>query len=475
MSRIEQAIQMLRSQDPEIRRKAIQYLARSGAEDSKALRALGWSYKNDPDPALRDLARKGGIYLKRQMDDGGSVAPGAMAGGASLMQSYERARERQGTQHVDDAFTFDEEDYDADHEGGYGDDDADEDDDFGTAFAFDDDEDDNYGAYDDDDDFGTYDEDDTADKDGPLDWDAKRQIDRAMDLHLDGDDAGALKALAKALDIDPRTRHENEALNVASAATGLNGEDALRMLATPSKRAEMLGNVAESGGKAKRDDGPSAGTLFMDIGIFALINAVGMIVTFVLAANRFLPTLRQFQASPEYADFLAQSGGVDVLEPLLGALTQAIAIVVAMSIGIAIVTVLMVFLQNFVLHFIATSMFGGEGTATATIDRLFNLNSIYYVVSYALLVGVMFMMPTDYEAFADGSATAWTLYSNCLNPIIGLVYLVAMGVVLGQVQRIGAVKGCAAYFVFTVGLIALSCCGGFILGTIGSAASVGIQ
>lgn len=452
MAQIDQAIKLLRSQDRDKRRKAISFLAKSG--ETKALKALAWSHKNDPDPDLRELARKGGNYLKRQMENN------SPAGGSSLMQSYERAREK--PQRVDSSFSFED--------AGTASSDID------SMFTFDDDGYDD--AYDDQGDYD-YNDDSFSTSTGPLDYDARRHIKRAMDLHLDGNDPAALEELAQAVDIDMRSRQDDQAQNIAAAVTGLPGGEAMRVVASPLERAELMDELeleSSGNGKAKRGDTPGWGTVWMDIGIFTLINVVGVIIIVVLAANRFTPTLRQFQQTPEYQQFVLEAGGVDVVSEVLGALQQTITLLVVIAISIALGTVVYMLIQNFVLHFIASSMFDGKRPVTVTIDRLFNLNSIYYFVSYTLLVGVMFVLPTDYGEFQNVDSTGtlvWTLYANCLNPLLSFGLLIATGVVLGQAQRIGAVKGCLSLVVFVVGMAGIGCCGGFLLGTLGGAAGSG--
>ena len=54
--------QLLKSDDPEERKKGIKALARTG--DREALRYLATIYKEDPEPDVRDLALKAGQHIK---------------------------------------------------------------------------------------------------------------------------------------------------------------------------------------------------------------------------------------------------------------------------------------------------------------------------------------------------------------------------------------------------------------------------
>src|SRR6185436_4124175 len=59
-----QVVTQLESDDPEQRKAAIVALAR--AADAEALPLLVKRYRTDPDPALRELARKAGLHIKAQ-------------------------------------------------------------------------------------------------------------------------------------------------------------------------------------------------------------------------------------------------------------------------------------------------------------------------------------------------------------------------------------------------------------------------
>ena len=56
-------IQALRHPDPDKRKKAVTLLART--RDPEALKHLARVYREDGDPTVRDLARKGGLYIKK--------------------------------------------------------------------------------------------------------------------------------------------------------------------------------------------------------------------------------------------------------------------------------------------------------------------------------------------------------------------------------------------------------------------------
>lgn len=65
-------LQALENPSPSIRRKAITALGKSA--DADALPILANIYRTDPDPELRDLARKAGVYIKQQGSDSQPVS-----------------------------------------------------------------------------------------------------------------------------------------------------------------------------------------------------------------------------------------------------------------------------------------------------------------------------------------------------------------------------------------------------------------
>jgi hypothetical protein len=64
---IEKWVKQLGNSDANKRKEAIKALAQ--AKDSAALKFLAAVYKNDPDPAVREMALKAGRYLKQQADN----------------------------------------------------------------------------------------------------------------------------------------------------------------------------------------------------------------------------------------------------------------------------------------------------------------------------------------------------------------------------------------------------------------------
>lgn len=72
MTDLRELAELLKSQDPNIRKQAIIQMANS--QDPRALKALQWVYKNDPDPALQDLALRGAKFIKDKTTEQSAVS-----------------------------------------------------------------------------------------------------------------------------------------------------------------------------------------------------------------------------------------------------------------------------------------------------------------------------------------------------------------------------------------------------------------
>ncbi len=413
-SKLQQAAQLIRnSSDPEQRRKAIRYLAKSGEPD--AMKALAWASKNDPDSELRELARKGGAHLKRELQTAESSG-------------------------VDEMFTFDDDDSGNDDNSIYE-----------QAYA---------------DDTGYSDTDYT--RTGPLEYDARSQINTAMDLFIDGEHADALRALAKALDIDPRTQQDNAAQNIASEITGMHGEDALRALASPTKRTGLIANAVGSDKQATSDE-TTWGTTWMDIGIYALIYTVGNVIFSVLGLNRFLPLLREVQTLPEYQQYLEETGEIDTIGFILQSVgdSSGIGAVLLNSLPNAIGAVIGLIIGGFIYHFVIVTVFDGQRPSAVTIDRTANVSSVFAVITFSLSIAAIYIMPTELSAYVNEAQLANTMaVATSLGGLLGIAGLsqyVVLGVVLGRAQKVGTLNGCLTLIIPTAVLFGLFCGCGFLL------------
>lgn len=226
-------IQLLDSPDVEHRKKAVMALAKT--KDSEALPYLAKVYKNDKNSEVRELARKGGIYIKKQLDEAAAVP----------VDSYD--------------------------EGDYG---YEEDDDYGS------------GGYDDDaysSRLSYYDE--AVEDDAPTTSSedvvmpsemvvssadvsrAQNYVDQAMDWNVRGNNEKAAQLLQRALRINPRLMHDSYTLSLAATVTGVVGDEAMRILApSPEELRKRYGKSGRGAASAGTSGLQQAMTLLVMMG-----------------------------------------------------------------------------------------------------------------------------------------------------------------------------------------------------------------
>ncbi|MEL6151087.1 MAG: HEAT repeat domain-containing protein, partial [Chloroflexota bacterium] len=365
MSKFEQAVKLLRHKDPAVRRKAITFLAKSGEPD--AAKALGWSAKNDPNADLQQLAQKGVAYLRKQQ--GQSGGNDVTTGGSLLKYGKKATQTTPAVNDIDEMFSLDEDeqetsDYGSEH--GY------------SAYdSYDptDDEDHDDSAFD----FNFEDEDAVEERTGPLDYDARKKVLAAMDLHIEGDDAGAIESLAEAIAIDSRAAADPKALNVASAATGMAGEKAIRMIRSPIDRSRLIdaldGQAGDDfnfgGGKTKRkrfatSNDKSWSAVWADIGVWALVTVAGIIIVGLLTFVRMQPVLREASTNPQVISELAfalettyEDTEFFLQQAVTDALSGAILVVIVAAVSFVIFDFVRLFLLGYAYHVTANYMLGG--------------------------------------------------------------------------------------------------------------------
>ncbi len=200
----------IRSPDPEVRRLTIIALAESG--ERRALELLKWAYENDPDPALRNLARTAGQHLWQKIK------------GDKTLQNLSKSRKTQTPVPTEE---FVEE--------------------------------------------GDEGEEIPAREGSREDQEAARaQFERALSMHLNDDTEKAIKTFSKALALNPDLcRGDDVAANLAKELTDLPLQAAVEALLDDERR-ERLISEAQGEGESSTINVPVALILLM-IAILALI------------------------------------------------------------------------------------------------------------------------------------------------------------------------------------------------------------
>lgn len=196
----EDIIDMLIDPDPAVRKRGVTTLGKS--KDPDALPYLAEVYRDDEDAEVRELARKAGIYIKKNATP--KPPPAEVETPASTY-----------TQMYGDGDSL------------YDEDDKDDEEDYANASQT------------------------------PLpsqirvtqaqEERARGLVQQALDLNMRGDNTRATRTLEKALQLDPRLVNDSYTLSLAATITGMSGREAVQSLA-PSD-AELQKRVISGGGK----------------------------------------------------------------------------------------------------------------------------------------------------------------------------------------------------------------------------------
>jgi len=201
-------IEMLDSPRVAERKQAIKGLARSG--DREALTYLAEVYRYDDDADVRELARKAGVYIRKNVPEAPVAPPPDPLDDIGYDDGY------------DSLYADDEDDYD-----------------------YDDDEDEDEGA---------------DEPDIPLPSEihvtpaqisrAQGYMDQVMDLNIRGNNAKATENLQKALKANPKLIYDKYAISLAATITGMDGQEAIRRLSPSAEELRKQANKSRSGASA---------------------------------------------------------------------------------------------------------------------------------------------------------------------------------------------------------------------------------
>lgn len=212
----ERIIEMLESPDAETRKAGIKALAKSKSRD--ALPYLAEMYREDYDSEVRDLARKAGQYIKKQLDEEGAVSVPV------TRSTPQPARSSMASL--------------------YDDDDEEEEEDLPPLPS-------------------------QIHVTPAQEQQAKGLVEQAVDRHMRGDNEKALQYLTRALKINPRLVTDSYTISLASTLTGEDGREVLRRLAPDAKTLRSR----QAGGTGQRSNTSQA--------IIAYLVMMGAVVVFV--------------------------------------------------------------------------------------------------------------------------------------------------------------------------------------------------
>lgn len=484
---IDQLIQQLQDADPAVRRRAIIALGRS--KDGAALSALAGIVRSDPDPALRDLARKAGQYIRRQQtpttaadaDAAPSAAPDATsAPTAPLASRYKRlsdeippvvAAEPPDEDHspfmrpttpqpiYDPYASLADDDVDDLPDPPLGDDPEQF---MRPAAAEDPALDDERRRLEDelpDPTFGdepsldgllSESSDQTSEK--PADKPhltivrgrqyevpredrvrAKAYVDGALALSMNGDNAKAIHDLTEALSLDPNLINNGFFNNVAATVTGLDGDAAAQLIIDRNER-KRFAEAATRNQEARRveqhmlkAEQPTWPDVWFELGLYTLIVVIGALLTVLVMSESVRNLLANFpQVSGDLPEQL-QSAQASFEALSFGALLP-----IGVFSGISGVVSLLV--QTVLIHY-AAKMLGGVGTWRYLIQVLLGFYNKWFPILFFIL----------YLTIAIAFGSLFSPVVLCLVIVLVVLSLYVSGKTsskVGEAYDFGAAKGC---------------------------------
>ncbi|MFO7323212.1 MAG: HEAT repeat domain-containing protein [Chloroflexota bacterium] len=299
-------VEQLRSADPQVRRQAI--IALGKQKDPAALRPLAEVYRNDPDPALRELAYKAGRYIKANAAPETTPAAPPETSLESLLSPLEET----GSRDEAPAKPVSKRNIER----------------------------------------------------------AKSYFDRALDFHVRQDAVKAVEMMAKALDANPYLAQDSVFLNMAIDLTGQGARGAVATLSDPEARDALLDRLSGGDGgsgrarRKRKTQDQDWGPALLDLGIYGLVNGAIAFVTTLVALQALVEFI--------LAGMAAGGGNVvPGIMGLEGLTTANISLPLAGLYGIlyALISAIMLLLTDGAVHLVATTVMGGEGTLVGLIRR----------------------------------------------------------------------------------------------------------
>ena len=247
---IDDLIEQLTHPDPQQRRKAVIALGKS--KDPEALPALSKIYTSDPDYALRDLARKAGVYIREHMpaqpepEPVMPVAPFTTSVLAAEPDPDVTVVRRSVIRPIGAAEQGTSRDNDDTYRGPVR----------GRTYNV---------------------PKDKVER-------AKGYVEAALSLNIEGDNGRALKQLTQALSLNPNLVNDSYFGSIAGAVTGLGGDAAVQLIIDRGQRKEFL-SAAEREKRHHRVEQhmsvatkPTTASVTFDLVIYAAILIIGPVL-----------------------------------------------------------------------------------------------------------------------------------------------------------------------------------------------------
>lgn len=388
---ISQLVDQLRHPDPGQRRQAILALGKS--KDPAALRPLAEVFKGDPEPELRDLARKAGLYI-RQQNGAGVSSPQPTAAADTPRRKSSAIRLIGGAEEAQPEATPEAprhipvrgREYNVPREKRES---------------------------------------------------AQKAVDAALTYNLNGDNARAMKNLAEALSLDPNLINDAYFNSVATSVTGLDGEAAIQLIVDRGQRRDFSDKALRAMKQRRIDEHMSVATKtsWTDVAFEAVL------YTLIVTLGPILATLVTVESALNFFNSFG-SGETELPQQILDARESLTTLTGATLIPVGIVSgisgVIGLLLQLGLVHVLATKVFSGHGTIRHQLTVLLGFYNKW--LPFIFLISYL----TTAVYFVSGGS-----------PIVLCFVLILTGLSLyvsgktsskiGEAYDFGAARGCLSY------------------------------
>jgi len=383
----------LKSLDPEKRKQGIRAVANMGTE--KSLRVLVKIYREDPDEAVREMARRGAVYVSKKLKQ--------------EPPSDEAVDGDEATEAAEDMPEEPEEE----------------------PFELDD-----------------YEPVEVSDANIAR---AKQYIDEALSHQMNDAKPKAIQALGKALQTNPNLRTDNYFQSVASSVMEMEPAAAIATLLSADRRRNVVASQREQALSEEAAEHLATaqkhtwGTLILDIAIFSTIIFAGCLIAVLvidytagirvssIEAKLAAGVEDPVEASRLQEQQLVASAVAEAVNPLAGA---------GLGVGMLLALLPSLIVFGVVLQPVATRMFDGSGTAPYALFKLlgiYNFPMIGFFIAVALAALLVFIVGAPPLAGVVVVGGAFGLVS--------LLVTIRTWSAVGQAYNFGFVKGFLASLV----------------------------
>jgi len=396
-------IEQLHSPDPALRRAAI--IALANAKDAAALPALAALYRSDPDPELRELARRAGRYIQQYAGAAPSAPPPPPAPPPSYSVIAPAAAPASTGSLLELASAAPPAPADAPP---------------------------------------------VSARDQEI---AQRMLDIATAHHINGDKGRAIEHLGKAVSLNPLLRREPFVANLTQALTGMDVAEALPILTHPDRRNAL---IASTGGLKPRRQGqpPRTGVesatwdnVSIDLALYWLVATLGLVAIFVFAIDAL---------EKLYNDMPATTAQQMDFEALFAASMTGLILV---SVFYGIIAAISLVIQSGAIHVAARYLLGGDGTFVYLLRRYVPFQTMVMLGMAAAFVAVLLL---------GSQAEIWYLAPLLMmGASIGVWYYTIR--LVADVYAFGWWSGCGAILLGSLLLGVVSFGGNLLLASVVSA------